>query len=62
MGDIYHSQLIEVGPPDASLDFSNRNEEAYHRSINNYQGFMSKHSQRKNIIYAGSNSGMSSRN
>ena len=58
MGDIYHSQLIEVGPPDASLDFSNRNEEAYHRSTNNYQGFMSKHSQRRNIIYAGSNSGV----
>ena len=37
MGDIYHSQLIEVGPPDASLDFRNTNEEAYHRSINNYQ-------------------------
>ncbi len=57
MGDIYHSQLIEVGPPDASLDFTNNNEEAYHRSINNYSGFMTKHSNRKNIIYAGSNSG-----
>ncbi|MDC3100472.1 PilC/PilY family type IV pilus protein [Candidatus Pelagibacter sp.] len=57
MGDIYHSQLIEVGAPDASLDFSNSNEEAYHRSINNYAGFMTKHANRKNIIYAGSNSG-----
>ena len=57
MGDIYHSQLIEVGPPDANLDFSNSNEEAYHRSINNYAGFMTKHANRKNIIYAGSNSG-----
>ena len=28
MGDVYHSQLIEVGPPDANLDFSNTNEEA----------------------------------
>ena len=57
MGDIYHSQLIEVGAPDANLDFSNSNEEAYHRSINNYAGFMTKHANRKNIIYAGSNSG-----
>ena len=22
MGDIYHSQLIEVGPPEASLEFT----------------------------------------
>ena len=57
MGDIYHSQLIEVGPPNASLDFSNTNEEAYHRSINNYAGFMTKYANRENIIYAGSNSG-----
>ena len=58
MGDIYHSQLIEVGPPDANLEFSGTNEEAYYRNINNYQGFMSKHSQRQNVIYAGSNSGI----
>ena len=58
MGDIYHSQLIEVGPPDASLDFTNTNEEAYYRSTNGYQQFMAANAQRKNIIYAGSNSGI----
>ena len=58
MGDIYHSQLIEVGPPDASLDFTNTNEEAYYRSVNGYQQFMAGNASRKNIIYAGSNSGI----
>ena len=58
MGDIYHSQLIEVGPPEASLEFSSVNEEAYFRATNNYQSFVSKKASRKNIIYAGSNSGI----
>ena len=58
MGDIYHSQLIEVGPPEASLEFTSVNEEAYFRATNNYQSFISKKASRKNIIYAGSNSGV----
>ena len=58
LGDIYHSQLIEIGPPNASIDFSSSNEEAYFRSINNYQGFKAKHASRPKVIYAGSNSGM----
>ena len=58
MGDIYHSQLIEVGVPEASIAFNNTNEEAYYRATNNYQGFMSNYADRENIIYAGSNSGI----
>ena len=58
LGDVYHSQLIEVGPPNASIDFSSSNEEAYFRSIKNYQGFKAKHASRPKVIYAGSNSGM----
>ena len=58
MGDIYHSQLIEVGPPNASVDFTSNNEEAYFRATNNYQGFMSTHVNREKIIYAGANSGI----
>ena len=58
MGDIYHSQLIEIGPPDASLSFSDDNEEAYFRATNNYANFMSKNATRKNTLYAGSNSGL----
>ena len=32
MGDIYHSQLVEVGAPDANVSFSNTNEEAFFRA------------------------------
>ena len=58
LGDIYHSQLVEIGPPNASIDFTAANEEAYFRATNNYQAFQSKHKNRKKIIYAGSNSGL----
>ncbi len=58
LGDIYHSQLIEVGAPDANIDFTGNNEEAYFRATNNYQSFMQKHKSRENIIYAGGNDGM----
>ena len=58
LGDIYHSQLIEIGPPDASTDFTSTNEESYFRSKNNYAGFAAKHAGRQNIVYAGSNSGL----
>jgi len=58
LGDIYHSQLIEIGPPDGSLDFTGTNEEAYFRVINNYQGFIQTYEGRDNVIYAGANDGM----
>ena len=58
MGDIYHSQLVEIGPPEANLKFSTVNEEAYFRATNNYQAFKSENASRKNIIYVGSNSGV----
>ena len=29
MGDVYHSQLVEVGRPDANLKYSEENEEAF---------------------------------
>ena len=58
LGDIYHSQLVEVGPPSANTDFINMNQEAYWRSANNYQSFARTHDQRKRIIYVGANDGM----
>ena len=58
LGDIYHSQLIEIGAPDGNLKFTNNNQEAYFRSINNYQSFINSNANRKNILYAGSNSGL----
>ena len=58
LGDIYHSQLIEIGPPDANTYFTNTNEESYFRSKNNYQGYAAARAGRQNIVYAGSNSGL----
>ena len=58
MGDVYHSQLIEVGAPEANIQFSGKNEEAYYRATRGYERFMGQYSNRKKIIYAGANSGM----
>ena len=58
LGDIYHSQLIEIGAPDGNTQFTDNNQEAYFRTINNYQAFKSSQSNRRNILYAGSNSGL----
>ena len=58
LGDIYHSQLVEIGPPDGSTQFTDNNQEAYFRTINNYQSFKNTHSSRRNVLYAGSNSGL----
>ena len=58
LGDIYHSQLIEIGSPDGSTQFTDNNQEAYFRTINNYQSFKNTHSSRRNVLYAGSNSGL----
>ena len=51
-GDIYHSQLIEIGAPDASTQFSDNNQEGYFRAVNNYTNFKLQNASRKNIIYA----------
>ena len=58
LGDIYHSQLIEIGAPDGNTQFTDNNQEAYFRSIKNYQSFRSLHQNRRNVLYAGSNSGL----
>jgi type IV pilus assembly protein PilY1 len=58
LGDIYHSQLIEIGAPDGNTQFTDNNQEAYFRTINNYQAFKASQSNRRNILYAGSNSGL----
>ena len=43
LGDIYNSQLVEVGPPNANYSFTNPNEEAFWRVKNNYQSFTRTH-------------------
>ena len=58
MGDVYHSQLVEVGPPDMNIDFKSFNEEAYHRSTRGYARFKVEQAKRQNVIYAGANSGI----
>ncbi len=58
LGDIYHSQLIEIGAPNGNTQFTDNNQEAYFRSIKNYQSFRSIHQNRRNVLYAGSNSGL----
>ena len=58
LGDIYHSQLVEVGQPDAFTSFISTNQESYWRSKNNYQSFVTEQESREKIIYAGANDGM----
>ena len=58
LGDIYNSQLVEVGIPSANQSFTNINQEAYWRVKNNYSAFITQEYDRKNIIYAGANDGM----
>ena len=58
LGDIYHSELVVVGPPSANTNFIKKNEEAYFRSINNYQAFKNANKNRAKTIYVGANDGM----
>ncbi len=58
LGDIYHSQLVEIGPPDSSTDFTSTNQESYFRSVYNYQSFRKNNMARTKVVYAGSNAGM----
>ena len=58
LADIYHSQLVEVGPPGANTLFTSNNQEAYWRASQGYSQFQREHKDRPRIIYAGSNGGM----
>ena len=58
LGDIYHSQLVVVGAPSAETAFSSTNQEAYFRKIKGYDAWAASLASRKEIIYAGSNSGI----
>ncbi len=58
LADIYHSQLVEVGAPNANTDFSSNNQEAYWRQTQGYSAFKRAKLNRAKIIYAGSNGGM----
>ncbi len=58
LGDIYHSQLVVVGKPSADTSFVSTNQEAYFRHVKGYDAFAQSKEQRKEVIYAGSNSGI----
>ncbi len=58
LGDIYHSQIVEVGPPGANTNYTATNQEAYYRQKNGYAGFASSLSQRQRVLYVGANDGM----
>lgn len=57
-GDIYHSDMVVVGPPNANTSFVNTNQESYWRSIKGYDAWAQSNSTRKEVIYVGSNSGL----
>ncbi len=62
LADIYHSNLIVVGPPEASTTSSNslnfdKTDTAY-RINNNYQTFKNNNKNRTELIYAGANNGI----
>ena len=58
IGDIYHSQIVQVGPPNANTAFLGRNQEAFFRASNNYGHFIRDHENRETLLYAGSNTGV----
>tara|TARA_B100000579_G_scaffold50587_1_gene35218 strand:+ start:10042 stop:14187 length:4146 start_codon:yes stop_codon:yes gene_type:complete len=58
MGDIYHSQLVVVGPPAADTAYTTENQESYFRNINGYEIWAKTNSARKEVLYVGSNSGL----
>tara|TARA_A100001015_G_scaffold284350_1_gene350712 strand:+ start:2365 stop:6063 length:3699 start_codon:yes stop_codon:yes gene_type:complete len=62
LADIYHSNLIVVGPPEGSTTSSNslnfdKTDTAY-RINNNYQNFKNDNKNRTELIYAGANNGI----
>ena len=58
LGDIFHSEMVVVGPPSADTAFTSTNQEAYWRSINGYDNFARSYSTRAERIYVGGNDGM----
>jgi len=58
MAEIFHSELLVVGPPEADNNPTNRNQESYWRNIHNYAEFKEQKKNRKSTIYVGSNAGM----
>ena len=58
LGDIYHSNVVVVGPPNARTSSSSKNDEAYYRSTKGYKSWADSLASRQEVIYAGANDGM----
>ena len=58
LGDIYHSNIVEVGPPSANTLYTSTNQEAYFRAKNGYRTWANSNSNRKRTLYVGANDGM----
>ena len=60
LGDIYHSEMVIVGPPAAETAYTGTNQEAYWRSIKGYNAWAksSNVASREKVIYVGANDGM----
>ena len=57
LGDIYHSELVVIGNPEAETAFVGSNQESYWRSIKGYDAWAAS-VKRDEIIYVGANDGM----
>ena len=58
LGDIYHSQIVEVGAPSANTLYTSTNQEAYFRAKNGYRTWANSLSTRERTLYVGANDGM----
>ena len=58
LGDIYHSQIVEVGKPSASTLYTATNQEAYWRAKNGYSEWAASLANRERTLYVGANDGM----
>ena len=58
LGDIYHSQIVEVGAPSANTLYTSTNQEAYYRAKNGYRTWANSLSERPRTLYVGANDGM----
>ena len=58
LGDIYHSQIVEVSRPSANTFFTGNNQEAYWRAKNGYSQWANSNSKRLRTLYVGANDGM----
>ena len=58
LADIYHSEMLVVGAPNASSTSNSENSIAYFRGLNNYASFAQANEKRKKVIYVGANNGI----